>query len=564
MTTNKRAGLARGRGGWGALVVLAMLAACGTESQQYTPLPPTVPHLRMPRNDLYISSFRPNALRPTFVWEPATATVKDPVRYELQLSADKTFETDVVTAETLTPTFQPDQDLPIATTPPVGRRYYWRVRACLPLICSDYSPTWWINLGRSKKDFNGDGYADVAVATPGFNNGDGRVEVYFGSPGATFDATSDGTLTGDRTGELFGYRLAAAEDFNADGFADLLVGARGIATGAMTPGRGYLYFGSPGTSFDPVPDVIFQGTPDESFAAAVAGAGDFNGDGFSDVAIGARSNSARGLYAGRAYLYYGDADGTLDQADSVLTGEMRLEEFGSGISSGDLNGDGLSDLVVLASDFPDEYRAMCAAQVYLGESGSKHSGSRTLSLRHEDFPTCVSIATVAGDINRDGFTDIVHIINSTNDELLNIHLGRPIPQATPDVSTARTSTPDSRSWNQVAKVGDINGDGFDDVAIQYYSGPSLRTDVLLGKGLEDGLFSFALATTIPSGSAVSLAAAGDVNGDGYDDIIAKVPARPTVYLYFGAAGGTFDISPDGTLTSQTEVSFGEQFASRAR
>ncbi|MEZ4363492.1 MAG: FG-GAP-like repeat-containing protein [Kofleriaceae bacterium] len=556
--TNWRAGTAARIGG--ALALLTGLAACTTQSQQYTPLPPTVPKLRMPRNDVYISSFRANALRPTFMWESSAATVKDPVRYELQLSADKAFENDVVHAELLTPSFQPDQDLPISTVPPVGRRYYWRVRACLPLICSEYSPTWWLNLGRSAKDFNGDGYADVAIGTPDFNSSDGRVEVYFGGPGATFDPTSDGALTGDRTGESFGFTLAAAGDFNADGFADLLVGARGTTTGAKTPGRGYLYFGASGRSFDLVPDVIFEGEVDEDFASALGAAGDFNGDGFSDVAIGARSNGARGTAAGRVYVYHGGTDGPLDQVDSVLTGEMRMEEFGSGISSGDLNGDGTSDLVISAASFPNGFKQTCATQIYLGVPGGTHNGSRALSLSDEPIATCVSTALATGDINHDGFNDIVRIANSSNlTQVTAIHLGGVTLTSAPDASIQTMDTPEYRLVTRAAMIGDLNGDDLEDIAIGY---ASLTNILLANRGGVDARPTFSVAASVPG--ALLTALAGDVNGDGYDDFVIRDGAEPAVSVYFGAAGGLLDAAPRGTMTNPTQPSFGTVLALRAR
>jgi FG-GAP repeat len=469
--------------------VLAVAVGCVEEARHYIPVPPTVPQLRLPRNDVYQGAVLPGALRPTFKWEPSTVKA-GAITYELQYSADSKFETGVVTETTTEPTFRPAENLAIATTPPVGRRYYWRVRACLPQSCSDYSPTWWINLGRSKKDFNGDGYADVAVGTQTYQSNVGIVEVYFGGPGIVFDSTNDGRIMNPGTGMLFGRTVAAGGDFNSDGFGDLL---------AAGGDRVYLFYGGPGSTFNTFPDVVFQGTSVEGFGDALAFVGDLNGDGASDVAIGAPRSSARAVEAGRTYVYLSSSNGGLDVADGVLDGDATNEHLGNYISGGDVNGDGFADVVNSAGTFYDEFHEPpCHAKLYWGGPGQDFDASFEVVLVGGTSGTCSFRAVAAGDLDHDGYTDVVAGFASTPQLL--VYRGGQEPKSTP---TQSILIPHPFSLS-ISGAGDVNGDNFDDVAITG-DGPTL---VYLGKS--DG--SEALLATPTAGEIGyegRVAAAGD-------------------------------------------------------
>jgi hypothetical protein len=151
------------------LRVLASLAlasahpGCVEAVKYYPPDPhvPTVPKLRLPQNNAHVGSVVLHRLQPQFVWEPSSVEMGEISHYVLQYSSDLHFERDVVSTEVTATSYQPSVPLDVSTTPPVGRRYYWRVRACAGEYCSESSPTWWINVGRSDKDYNGDGYDDV-------------------------------------------------------------------------------------------------------------------------------------------------------------------------------------------------------------------------------------------------------------------------------------------------------------------------------------------------------------------------------------------------------------------
>lgn len=234
-------------------------AACGSASgsdpdPDLPDLPaPTTPALVSPMPDVHIGRHALlGSLRATFTWSAAQVTGDHEITYQLELSRDAGFASGVTTVSTRDTSYMPSSDLEVSQTPPVGARYYWRVRACTSMTsCSEPSAARWINFGRAKRDYNGDGYSDVLVGATSLNTTSGRALVYFGGPGGSFNSTPDGELRQVKPSDLFGITVASAGDVNADGFADVIVGATS-GDGTM-PGSGaaYLYLGGAGATFDP-------------------------------------------------------------------------------------------------------------------------------------------------------------------------------------------------------------------------------------------------------------------------------------------------------------------------
>ncbi|MBK8981994.1 MAG: FG-GAP repeat protein [Ignavibacteria bacterium] len=125
----------------------------------------------------------------------------------------------------------------------------------------------------------------------------GSAYIYFG--GVSMDTTADVIMTGE---SFFGNSVSTAGDVNSDGYSDVIIGANGYSS---STGRAYIYFG--GASMNNTADVIMTGEATFNyFGNSVSSAGDVNGDGYSDVIVGA------GLYSsltGRAYIYFGGASG---------------------------------------------------------------------------------------------------------------------------------------------------------------------------------------------------------------------------------------------------------------
>ena len=512
------------------------------EKVSFTPAPPSVPALRLPQNNAYQGSVITGALRPRFAWEASTVK-KGEITYEVELSADRTFATGVISAVTTEPSYRPAEPLPVATTAPVGRRYYWHVRACVEANCSEYSPTWWVNLGRSDRDFNGDGYADVAIGAPRTDEGTerdvGRVYVYFGGPGRAIDSPPTTIIRGLRADDNFGYYLSSAGDFNGDGFADLVVGTGSPYTERK---RADLFLGAPGPVFDATRDLTFA-----DIKRNVTTIGDVNGDGFSDLAANIDSASIDQDVC----IYLGGAKGTLDQCVSKLSAERFGEEFGGQIAAiGDVNGDGFSDLAILSRNAQNTIPTTfgpCINYVYLGGEGNAFDKRPDHSIVGEAQSECeYALLANGADLNADGRSDLVmaSALRGPADAQVRAYLKLPASGSAPDqVLRYGAATPVATA------LGDINADGADDVMI-IGGPPTPNAAIHLGnsEGATPGVATTP-AAVFPLGYVA--AGAGDVNGDGVNDLLVSNPNDATsglqagrAYLYFGNPGGSFEAGID--------------------
>ncbi|HEV8129325.1 MAG TPA: integrin alpha, partial [Candidatus Eisenbacteria bacterium] len=218
-------------------------------------------------------------------------------------------------------------------------------------------------------DVNGDGYDDVITgAYQSSRNGlaVGRAYVYYGSRRPVNRA--DIVLIGEAAGDAFGVCVASAGDMNHDGYADVIVGAYQNDARGANAGRSYVYFGGP--NLHERPDLVLNGeAAGDAFGYAVASAGDVNGDGFSDVIVGAYENSARGAGAGRAYVFFGSAKPDA-VPDLVLSGEEAGDRFGISVAgAGDVNKDGIADVIVGA--YQNDAGGVDAGRAYVFYGGKK-------------------------------------------------------------------------------------------------------------------------------------------------------------------------------------------------
>src|SRR5439155_548921 len=138
-------------------------------------------------------------------------------------------------------------------------------------------------------DVNGDGFSDVIVGAPLNDNGqsdEGRAYVYLGSASGVA-ASAAWTTESNQASAFYGYSVATAGDVNGDGYSDVIVGAPQYDNGQSDEGRAFVYLGSASGLATSAAWTFDCKQPSASFGYSVGTAGDVNGDGFSDVIVGA-------------------------------------------------------------------------------------------------------------------------------------------------------------------------------------------------------------------------------------------------------------------------------------
>lgn len=255
-------------------------------------------------------------------------------------------------------------------------------------------------------DVNGDGFGDVYVAAPDLSAGlpsQGRLYIYFGSK-TGLHRKPDQVFTGTVAAEVFGDCSSAIGDVNRDGFDDMIVGAYGYHEGR---GRAFIYLGGLG-GLRRMAGWEQQGVdPGDNLGYSHGGAGDVNGDSYPDVLLGAKFSSSRGgpAHNGQAWLYLGGPQGPSAQAQAHLAGKEEHGVFASRVyAAGDVNGDGLADVVVGA---PGEAEGLGRAYAFLGSRQGLDPRPAWSVKGSRPGDALGIVVYAAGDVDKDGYADVL-------------------------------------------------------------------------------------------------------------------------------------------------------------
>ena len=487
----------------------------------------------------------------------------------------------------------------------------------------------------SAGDVNGDGYDDLIIganrAGPNGNREAGETYVVYGeasAPGTNgvldlsdLDGTNGFILNGIYRKDYSGNSVSSAGDVNGDGYDDLIIGAyRASYPNRPDSGETYVVYGgasAPGTNgvldlsdLDGTNGFILNGIDaDDRSGQSVSSAGDVNGDGYDDLIIGAHWADPNGDRSGETYIVYGGANapgagGMLDLSmldgsnGFILTGIDAYDLSGRSVSSaGDVNGDGYDDLIIGARDAdPNGSASGETYVVYGGASAPGTDGVLDLSMLNgsngfilngidtDDF-SGYSVSS-AGDVNGDGYDDLIigaHWADPNGNrsgETYIVYGGANAPGAGGMLDLSMLDGSNGfiltgidaydHSGRSVSSAGDVNGDGYDDLIIGAYGGDpngdinAGETYIVYGGASApgtggvldlsdlDGTNGFILnGIDARDFSGFSVSSAGDVNGDGYDDlIIGALSADPNgnsyageTYVIYGGATGTESLTP---------------------
>ncbi|CAC9589813.1 hypothetical protein [uncultured Gammaproteobacteria bacterium] len=473
----------------------------------------------------------------------------------------------------------------------------------------------------SAGDVNGDGLDDLIVGAP-FADPNGKLSagksyIVFGkanSNAINLSTIADASnplggfvINGEAAGDWSGYSVSSAGDVNGDGLDDLIVGAYAAdLTGKSKVGKSYVVFGKTNSSAINLSTIADASNPTGGFVIngeakydrsgfSVSSAGDVNGDGLDDLIVGAFFADPNGkLSAGKSYVVFGKANSnainlsTIADASNptggfVINGEVAGDKSGRSVSSaGDVNGDGLDDLIVGAI-YADPSGKSKAGKSYVVFGKANSSAINLSAIADASNPTGGFVingetthdnsgcsVSSAGDVNGDGLDDLIVgadgadpsgkpdagksyvVFGKANSSAINL-------SAIADASNPlggfviNGGAAGDQSGFSVSSAGDVNGDGLDDLIVGAWDiRPSGRPNagksyVVFGKANSSAIDLSAIAdASNPIGGFVihgeawddrsgsSVSSAGDVNGDGLDDlIVGAYGADPSGKSYAG-------------------------------
>ncbi len=388
-------------------------------------------------------------------------------------------------------------------------------------------------------------------------------------------------------------------DVNGDGYEDILVGDRDYNSLALDNGRAWLFLGStsglnttPSITFNPPYTNVYG-----FFGRQVACAGDVNNDGYEDILIGMDNYDSSYSDEGAVFVYYGSATGPSTSYNWMARGNATWAHFGlSAASAGDINHDGYDDIIV--GTLEDYLTSQPHVYVWYGGAGG---------LGANGLPTNADWTATNPNPGTSGFGWSVNGVNDVNgdtydDIMIGAYLydgavanqGAVFVYYGSETGLGALGTPANADWKAVSAqadsrfgyagdgVGDLNDDGFDDIAVgasAYDNGEVNEGKVFVWYGSADGLGPEGDPTnadwTAEVNSSSSLGyvvrPGGDVNGDGYADLLATAYGYPFdaqgqplagAGAWFIWTGSAIGMGENGTPANADYAGYGDQVNGR--
>ncbi len=512
------------------LVAAALLGGCSASSSQGSAADAgqeASVDVAAPRPVTPASASFSTSGRPTFRWKLGEGSSGARV----EICAERACTRVITTFDVRGSSGSPAQDLPPGVV-------FWRLRGMAGAsVGSSTSVTWELTVRPGSapvsltwgamSDGNGDGYGDVVAGDSDAFTKTQHVYVYLGGRSGPSHAPS--SVLGAPAPQLsYASSVASAGDVDGDGFPELLVGS-------PAEGKVYVYAGGPSGWAEP-PATVLAGPAMTSFGQAVSGAGDVNGDGYADVVVGNpnREATAASPVQGGAVVYFGSAKGLSASSSVTLptSGTSSEQDVGQFVASaGDVDGDGLADVAIyggLGTTDPQKVLVFMGSATSFGTRPGiplQFEGANTTWMGSANLLSCV------GDVNGDGYPDLAMATATPPNAVYEVdHVSLFYGGATglPPTPARRLdgTIGTADHFGMSVAGGDFDQSGVDDVAIAVVSTatPPLVAQVYEG-GPVDPMLTTTLTTTEGTLRYAREVGSADVDGDGYPDLIVGDPGR---------------------------------------